>query len=192
MHDQVTIALLYGSAREDRFCDAVMNWVASQIWDQSGFALDLIDPAAFDLSPQRDGGESDDLVDLKRRIGKADAFIVVTPECNFGHPAGLKSLIGAVTAEWRAKPIAFVSYGGGAGGPRAVEQLRLAFAELYAVTIRDHVSFGNPWNSFDADGEMIDPTTARKALATFLARLGWWATSLRTARNAVNYGGVAA
>lgn len=41
---------------------------------------------------------------------------------------------------WRAKPVGFVSYGGVSGGLRAVEQLRLVFAELHAVTVRDTVS----------------------------------------------------
>ncbi|MGH9095600.1 MAG: NADPH-dependent FMN reductase, partial [Acidimicrobiales bacterium] len=36
-------------------------------------------------------------------------------------------------SEWQAKPVAFVSYGGMAGGLRAVEQLRQVCAELHAV-----------------------------------------------------------
>jgi NAD(P)H-dependent FMN reductase len=187
MHDQVNVALLYGSAHEDRFCDTITNWIASQIWERSDFVLDLIDPAAFDLSPRHGGAEGADVADLKRRIGKADAFIVVTPEYQRGYPAELKSVIDSVSHEWRGKPIAFVSYGGRSVGPRAVERLRLAFAELYAITIRDSVSFAHLRESFDADGAMPAPMAARKALATLLARLRWWALSLRNARNAVRY-----
>ncbi len=40
--------------------------------------------------------------------------------------------------------MAFVPYGGVSGGLRAVEQLRLVFAELHAVTMRDGVSLANP------------------------------------------------
>ena len=38
------------------------------------------------------------------------AFIIVTPEYNYGNPAPLKSLIDSVGPEWHAKPAAFVSY----------------------------------------------------------------------------------
>ncbi|MGO8190177.1 NADPH-dependent FMN reductase, partial [Rhizobium leguminosarum] len=56
--------------------------------------------------------------------------------------------------------IDFVSYGGISGGLRAVEQLRLVFDELHAVTIRDSVSFAAPWNSFDTQGRLDNPADA--------------------------------
>jgi NAD(P)H-dependent FMN reductase len=87
--------------------------------------------------------------------------VVVTPEYNHGYTAALKQLIDAVKAEWVAKPVGFVSYGGVSGGLRAVEQLRLVFAELHAVTIRDGVSFAMAWNRFDEAGEPVDPRGQR-------------------------------
>ena len=63
--------------------------------------------------------------------------------------------------EWYAKPVALVSYGGISGGLRAVEQLRLVFAELHAVTIRDTVSFHFARRQFDADGEPVDTGGSR-------------------------------
>ena len=63
-------------------------------------------------------------------MGRADGFIVITPEYNHGYPAVLKSALDALYAEWVRKPIAFVSYGGWSGGVRAVEQLRLVAIEL--------------------------------------------------------------
>jgi hypothetical protein len=74
-------------------------------------------------------------------IDAADAFVVVTPEYNHSYPASLKHAIDMAHGEWNTKPVAFVSYGGISGGLRAVEALRLVFAELHATTIRDTVSF---------------------------------------------------
>jgi NAD(P)H-dependent FMN reductase len=91
-----------------------------------------------------------------------------------------------VSAQWQAKPVAF------SGGLRAVEQLRLVFAELHAVTIRDCVSFANAWDKFDAGGRLIEPDGPRQAVAMLLARLRWWAVALRRAREAAPYGEVAA
>ena len=102
------------------------------------FQLDVIDPADPSPGPSIDERPSRS---LQQRLGQADAFVIVTPEYNHGYPAPLKALIDSSGAEWHAKPVAFVSYGGVSGGLRAVEQLRLVFAELHAVTIRDSVSF---------------------------------------------------
>jgi NAD(P)H-dependent FMN reductase len=44
-----------------------------------------------------------------------------------------KSLIDSIGKQWQAKAAAFVCYGGASGGLRAVQQLRLVFAELNAV-----------------------------------------------------------
>jgi NAD(P)H-dependent FMN reductase len=191
MNTPVKAALIYGSAREGRFCDTVATWAAGEIWSRSDFTLGLVDPRELEL-PFQGGGDDAARLDLSRRLDAADAFIVVTPEYNHGYPAALKLLLDATAGEWQAKPVAFVSYGGISRGLRAVEQLRLVFAELHAVTIRDCVSFANPWNSFDADGEPIESDEAREAMATMLSRLHWWATVLREARRAIPYRDVAA
>jgi NAD(P)H-dependent FMN reductase len=117
---------------------------------------------------------------------------VVTPEYNRSFPAPLKALIDEVGPEWRGKPVAFVSYGGVSGGLRAVEQLRLVFAELHAATIRDGVCFANAWDQFDETGRLRDADRAERAMATMLGQLHWWASALRTARNTVPYGQFAA
>jgi NAD(P)H-dependent FMN reductase len=188
MADKIKVALIYGSARKGRFCDTVARWVAEQIARHEGFAIDLIDPADDSLQavPHEDsprGAHS-----LWQRVAEADAFVVVTPEYNHGYPAPLKSLIDSVGAEWHAKPVAFVSYGGVSGGLRAVEQLRLVFAELHTVTIRDAVSFAGAWEQFDETGKLLNPERHQRAMTAMLACLRWWATALRAARNAEPYG----
>lgn len=192
MNDKIKVALIYGSAREGRFCDTIVNWAVSEISGRSEFALDLIDPATLNLQTIHGRKDRAGLDDLTRRIGEADAFIVVTPEYNHGYPAALKFLIDSVYGQWQTKPVAFISYGGASGGLRAVEQLRLVFAELHAVTIRDSVSFIDPWGKFDAGGRLIEPEVPRKAMAKLLARLRWWAIGLRNAREAAPYDEAAA
>ena len=119
---------------------------------------------------------------MQDRIAEADAFVVVTPEYNHGYPAPLKALIDSVGAEWRGKPVAFVSYGGISGGLRAVEQLRLVFAELHTVTMQNSVSFAAAWEQFDGEGILREPARAQRSMATLLAQLYWWAVALRNAR----------
>jgi NAD(P)H-dependent FMN reductase len=192
MQRKIELALIYGSTRKGRFCDTMARWAAAQIENQGAFALDVIDPAAPDLAFNGEHHGGAGRLALRRRIGRADAFVVITPEYNHSYPAALKALIDSVHEEWQAKPVAFVSYGGISGGIRAVEHLRHVFAELHAVGIRDSVSFANAWRQFDTEGALRDPEPANKAMATMLGRLVWWAEALRNAREARAYTAAAA
>lgn len=187
MSDKIKIALIYGSTREGRFCDTIASWAAAQIAERHEFTLDTIDPGALELPVRHEREDSFQMAALRQRIADADAFLVVTPEYNHSYPAALKFLIDSVYKQWQAKPVAFISYGGVSGGLRAVEHLRLVFAELHAVTIRDTVSFANAWGQFDAAGELLNPGSARKSMAVLLDRLYWWAAALREARKATPY-----
>ncbi|UXY17285.1 NAD(P)H-dependent oxidoreductase [Chitiniphilus purpureus] len=180
----LNVALIYGSARSGRFCDVIANWVGAHVAGAPDLALLPIDPAAA----WRTADEAA-LVQLRQQLARADAFIVVTPEYNHGYPAPLKWLIDAGYAEWHAKPVGFVCYGGVSGGLRAVEQLRQVFAELHAVTLRDTVSFAHPQDRFGADGVLPAPEARRaeRSLARMLAQLRWWGGMLRAARAAVPY-----
>jgi NAD(P)H-dependent FMN reductase len=184
MSDTIAIGLIYGSTRKGRFCDTVARWAADEIRAQGHYTVHIIDPAEINTGGRDEQGGSPTLWE---RMALCDAFVVVTPEYNHGYPAALKMLIDSVGAEWHAKPVAFVSYGGISGGIRAVEQLRLVFAELHAVTIRDSVSFASAWELFDADGKLRQPERAQRSMATMLGRLRWWAIALRDARAATPY-----
>jgi len=175
----IKIGLVYGSTRQGRFCDTIARWAAGQVCAREGFEVESIDPAA----PEANADPSI----LRKRIAACDAFIVITPEYNHGYPAPLKALIDSFGQEWHAKPVAFVSYGGISGGLRAVEQLRLVFAELHVVTIRDTVSFASAWEQFDANGSLRNPERAERSMDTMLNRLRWWALSLAHARSIVPY-----
>ncbi len=182
MSQDIKVGVIYGSIREGRFCDTVAEWLIEAAGRHDGFELMSIDPAVEDVNTQG----------LGQRLDAADAFIVVTPEYNHSFPGPLKSLIDSFFAEWQAKPVGFVSYGGISGGLRAVEQLRGVFAELHAVGIRDSVSFANVWGHFDDEGALRESERTERALNTMLARLSWWARALREARVNNPYGEVTA
>jgi NAD(P)H-dependent FMN reductase len=181
MSDAIKVAVIYGSTRPGRFCDTVVRWVAERVQASGKFLVDLVDPARLN------GVGEQETRSLQERLAQADAFVVVTPEYNHGYTAALKSLIDSYGPEWHAKPVAFVSYGGVSGGLRAVEQLRLVFAELHAVTIRDSVSFAGAWEQFDAHGALRNPDRADRNMETLLSRLDWWAVALRNARSETPY-----
>lgn len=187
MSQTIDIAVIYGSAREGRLCDTVAGWAIARIEQAGGFAVDVIDPVDAAVARGVVGKDQEARAALRERIGRADAFVVVTPEYNHSFPAPLKALIDSAKQEWEAKPVAFVSYGGASGGLRAVEHLRHVFAELHAVGTRDGVAFANAWGQFDEAKALRNPDGAEKAATLMLARLAWWARALRTARDAGAY-----
>lgn len=185
--EPIRLAVIVGSTRPGRFADTVVRWFTGQAGQREDMDLDVVDLADVDLPavlPHRHGPELQDYLD---RIDRADCFVVVTPEYNHGYPASLKQAIDIPRDQWRAKPVGFVSYGGMAGGQRAVEQLRQVFPELHATTVRDTVSFTMAPYRFRDDGEPHEPEGCNAAAKTMLDQLAWWADALRTARAARPY-----
>src|SRR5882757_6466167 len=189
MSEPVKVGLIYGSARQGRFCDIVARWTAKELGASGKFIVEVIDPAAHGRAARNEATtqEASDYRALRTQLGEADAFVVVTPEYNHGYPAALKELIDSAGEEWYAKPVAFVSYGGVSGGLRAVEQLRQVFAELHVVSIRDSISFQNAWQVFDAKGSPAESERCSSQMSRMLAKLYWWAIALRTARETAPY-----
>ncbi|ARZ68598.1 NADPH-dependent FMN reductase [Streptomyces albireticuli] len=189
------LAVIIGSTRDGRFAPTVKKWLDKQLDLREDVEVDVIDladhPLPMALSNEPDPETAALLAEVSPRLEAADAYIVVTPEYNHSYPATIKNLIDWHYTQWRAKPVAFISYGGLASGLRAVEHLRPVFAELHAVTIRDAVSFHLPWGKFDDEGTILDEegaTAAAGAAKVMLDQLAWWALSLREAREARPYG----
>lgn len=186
------VAVIIGSNREGRFGPIVADWLLSRLRERSDFEADVIDlaesrlPTALSFRPSP--GTLAELGKVTPKLAAADAFVVLTPEYNHSYPASLKSLIDWHNAEWQAKPLAFVSYGGLSGGLRAVEHLRPVFAELHTMTIRETVSFHNAGTLFADDGSHKDPAAANAAAKSMLDQLHWWAWALKSAKEARPYG----
>jgi NAD(P)H-dependent FMN reductase len=187
MTTPLNLAVIIGSVRDGRFGPTVAEWFLSQV--EGPFAVDVIDVAGVKLPlnlPSYGGQPSAEttavLEEVTPRLDAADAFVVITPEYNHSFPASLKNLIDWHFTQWQAKPIALVSYGGHSGGRHAVEQLRLVFAELHAMTLRDTISIAKYPEQFGEDGQPVDPTELNAAAKTLLTQLEWWALALRDAR----------
>jgi NAD(P)H-dependent FMN reductase len=191
------LAVVIGSVREGRFGPVIASWVTDQAHEHGGFEVDVVDLADFDIplalpadSPKYAGDaypRPASMRNLTGRIAAADAFILVTPEYNHSYPASLKAVIDWHFTQWVAKPVAFVSYGGAAGGRHAVLHLENVLTELHAVTIREGLAFPNYFYTWH-DGRPGDPNATSYA-KVMLDQLTWWATALRKARAEVPYPG---
>jgi NAD(P)H-dependent FMN reductase len=195
MDDKHKLVIIIGSVREGRFGPTVASWVADQSRTHGAFDVEVVDlaeaevpPALPEVSPKYAGDgypRPAGMAALTSALDRADAFIVVTPEYNHSYPASLKAAIDWHFTQWTAKPVAFVSYGGVAGGRHAVLHLENVLTELHAVTIRDGLAFPNYFTAWQ-DGHPLDPETSGYA-KTLLDQLAWWAGALRSAREAAPY-----
>jgi NAD(P)H-dependent FMN reductase len=182
--ERLRLALIIGSIRQGRFGPTVADWFVQEARQLDQFDIDVIDLAEVNLpvvlgQPDEAGGIA--LGKIMPAMEAADAFVLVTPEYNHSYPAALKNAIDWHFTQWQAKPVGFVSYGGIAGGLRAVEHLRQVLAELHAVTIRNTVTFTGAAAAFGEDGKPKDPEST-EAVKLMLDQLAWWAVALRDAK----------
>ncbi|MFI1796968.1 NADPH-dependent FMN reductase [Streptomyces sp. NPDC020379] len=189
------LAVIIASTREGRFATTISKWFEARLAERCDVEVDIIDlaehPLPMHLSRELSSEDAAALGAVTPRLERADAFVILTPEYNHSYPAPLKNLIDWHYSQWRAKPVAFISYGGLSGGLRSVAHLRPVFAELHAVTIRETVSFHSPWGKFEENGAHVDVEAgeaAAGAAKVMLDQLAWWALSLREARAARPYG----
>lgn len=184
--EPIKLDIIVASVRAGRVAPVVADWFAGTARRRPEFDVGVLDLAGTPLPQDLSGGP--DVEAFTRRIGAADAFVIVTSEYNHGYPAALKTAVDSVKREWRTKPVGFVSYGGLSGGLRAVEQLRQVLVEVHMVPVRESVSFHRVKHAFAADGSTSDGA-AIDAAERMLDQLAWWARTVRAGRGIEPYPG---
>ena len=138
----VRIAIVIGSTRPGRNCENVARWVEGIARQRADAEFELVDIADFHL-PLLDEPIPPSMAQYTQphtkawseKIATFDGYVFVTGEYNHGMPGALKNALDYLYREWNNKAAGFVGFGG-AGGTRAVEQLRLVTAELQVATVR--------------------------------------------------------
>ncbi len=180
----VRLAVIIGSTREGRSGEPVAGWIVARARHRGDLDVDVVDLAEFDLPARYLCAPTPGVAAFARRVERADAFVVVTPEYNHSFPASLKQAIDYAYDEWRAKPVGFVAYGHGSEGLYAIEHLRTVFTELHMATVRGRVTFD--LLASDSGPPVRDGALERDAEA-MLDQLAWWGLALREARAARPY-----
>jgi NAD(P)H-dependent FMN reductase len=183
----LTIPVVLGSVRARRLSERPAHLIVERL-ATLGCNAPLVDLRALDLpifGQPRDRDDVPGVAELKTVAAEADALVWLTPEYNHGYTSAIKNAVDYLHSEIRRKPMAVCGLsGGGLGGARAVEQLKLVLIELHAVTIRDSVYFSDARNIFSENGTLQRPEYVRR-IDDMLAELLWYAQSLTWGRTHV-------
>jgi len=190
MSEPLRIGIVLGSTRAARFADRPAEWIRELASKREGLAVELVDLRDYPLpffdeakSPFREPSKNEVAVRLGRKVAELDGFVFVTGEYNHSIPASLKNALDYLYAEWNRKPAAFVAYGG-AGGTRAVEQLRLMLVELQVAPLRSavHIARAEYFGLVMHGKTFADFPDLGTAAEGVLDDLIWWGKALRAAR----------
>jgi NAD(P)H-dependent FMN reductase len=142
-----TLTIVIGSTRPGRVGPTFAAWFRSRAIAHDGFEVELVDLAELNLPfldepshPRLRQYVHQHTIDWSRTVDRSDAFVFVTPEYNFGYSAALKNAIDYLSQEWADKAVGFVSYGGVAGGTRAVQQLKQVVTALKMIPVAESVN----------------------------------------------------
>jgi NAD(P)H-dependent FMN reductase len=185
------ILILYGSYRSDRQGIRLAEWLV-RAFLQRGAEPELIDAKILDL-PMLDrvykeyphGEVPPALEALAEKIRRADAFVFVTGEYNWGVQPGLKNLTDHFLEEWYWRPAAIVSYSAGRfAGARAGLAWHGILSEMGMVVVSSTIAVSGIGRALDERSEPIGESGASltRAFPRFADDLAWWSQAASAQR----------
>lgn len=186
------IGIVIGSTREGRFSEKPARWIHEIAKLRTDLTFEVVDLRDYSMpffdepmSPAWAPVKNEAAQRWAAKLAALDGLVVVTPEYNHGPSAVLKNAFDYAYKEFIRKPIGFVGYGG-VGAARAVEQLRLVAVEMQMAPVRNAVHLGmveflGIWQQGKTFEDFPHLAQAANAL---LDDIAWWATALKSAREA--------
>lgn len=189
------LTAVLGSTRPARTGPMIADWVVERALAHPDFEVELADLAEIGL-PLLD--EPDHPIRRRYRhshtrrwsaiVDASDAFILVTPEYNYGIPAALKNAVDYLYWEWAHKPVGFVSYGMASAGQNAVAMLRQVLTPLRMTPVTPGVAI--PLRELVDEQGVLHPTdwmgSAADAMLEELSRQTTALAGLREADRAAD------
>jgi NAD(P)H-dependent FMN reductase len=183
----IRIGIIIGSTRPNRVGEVVAKWVHDIAGKRKDAWFELVDLKDYNLPlldeplPASQGNYTmEHTKKWSAAISALDAFVFVTPEYNHGTCAALKNALDFLYEEWNNKACGFVSYGG-AGGSRAVEQLRQTMAQLQIADVRAQVMLST-FTDFENQKEFKPAERHEKTVNKMLDQVISWGTAMATVR----------
>lgn len=183
------LEVIIASTRPGRAGLPIARWFYEHAKKNGTFEVDLADLAVIDLPfldepkhPRVQDYEHEHTRAWSRRIDAADAYVIVTPEYNFGTTAPLVNAIDYLNKEWGYKPVGFVSYGGVSGGTRAAEMAKSICTAVRMMPIPEavHIPFVHELIELEDGTKTFEaPDVQVKAADLVISELAKWAKALK-------------
>lgn len=166
----------------------VAKWFSEKAEAHGKFELESIDLAEVNL-PLFDEPEMPRLRKYQNEhtkrwsaiVDRADAYVFVTPEYDFGAPPSLTNALIYLSREWECKPVGYVSYGGVSGGLRSVQMSKLTVTALKMMPLPETVSI--PFVAKSIKDGVFDPGDVHnRGVTAMLDELFRWAEALKPLR----------
>ncbi|WP_439575108.1 NADPH-dependent FMN reductase [Phreatobacter sp.] len=185
----MTLQTIITSTRPGRVGPQVARWMNDQAAAHGGFTAELVDLADFDLPvfdepkhPRLGQYEHAHTQKWSETVKRADAFVFVTPEYNYGvSPAFLNALTYLAT-EWAYKPAGFAGYGGLSGGLRAIQSIKPIVTTLKMMPLPESVAVPGFGSFLGPDATFKPNDMMEKGAKDMLDELAKWAGALKPLR----------
>jgi NAD(P)H-dependent FMN reductase len=184
-----TLKIIIGSTRPGRSGGPVAEWFHELAVRHGGFDADLVDLAEVGLplldepeNPSRGRYAREHTKRWSQIVAAGDAFVFVVPEYNHGYNAATKNALDYLHAEWRNKPVGFVSYGGISAGARAVAMLIQVVTSLGMVPAMTSVSIPLIRRMITAEGTFSANRILADSGTAMLDELARWTADLKSVR----------
>jgi NAD(P)H-dependent FMN reductase len=174
--------------RPGRIGGTIANWIFDVARGLEHFEVELTDLVEFKLPlydephhPMRRQYQHEHTKSWSKHVNRADAFVFVTPEYNYGPPPSLLNALDYLYFEWNYKPAGFVSYGGVSAGMRSSARAAMTATTLRMMPIPETVGLPNVMAQLK-DGAFAANELNVKGAGLMLAELAKWEEALRSLR----------
>lgn len=186
----MNLQIIIASTRPGRQGGKIAAWFHELAQQHGKFNVELIDLAEVGLPifdepnhPRLRHYQHEHTKRWSEIVERADAFVFVTPEYNFGTPPALVNALDFLFQEWAYKPVGFVSYGGVSGGLRSVQMTKQFVTALRMMPIPEAVTLPFFSKFIDQDtGAFVPEEGVVKAGHAMLQELERWAGALQPLR----------
>jgi NAD(P)H-dependent FMN reductase len=185
----LNLKTIIASMRPGRAGEPIGTWFTGIAQKHPAFEVEVLDLKEINLPfldepshPRLQKYEHQHTKDWSTKVASGDAYVLVTPEYNHGYPASLKNALDFLYVEWGNKPVGFVSYGGIAGGTRALQQLKQIVTALQMVPIVEAVNIPFFAQYLDDEGIFQGTEAQEKSATSMLDVLAKWAEDLQQFR----------
>jgi NAD(P)H-dependent FMN reductase len=184
------LQVIIASVRPSRVGAKVADWFLPIAESHGEFAVERVDLKTFNLPimdepkhPRLGEYEHEHTKRWSASVAKADAFVFVTPEYDFGPPASLINALQYLVKEWSYKPVGLLSYGGVSAGLRSANALRIMCTANNMMPLPGAVSIPLVGQLVNKETGAFEPGDVQvKASNAMLTELARWERAMRSLR----------